>query len=324
MINNNINNECILTVKCICYNHEKYIEKCLDSILSQKTTYKYKIIIHDDVSTDNSRSIIDKYVNEYPDIVIPMYETENQYSKGKRIFNIMDDMIDTKYCCVCECDDYWQNDNKIQKQLDFMESHPEYSVCGHSFDVVDDNCKLLYRDRRYGMNDHEITIEDVIMNKDLPQTATLLYRQDIAVNEPEFFNQCLVGDYPLMLYLATHGKMYYFDDNMTCYRRHNEGSWVTMAQKNKDYFKRHIDLLIDMLLEYKNYSSHKYDIVVNNRIDQLNFMNLKNTNDIIALKNNAYFKKLSISHRYKVLLELQHPIVFKKLQTYKRKIKNRK
>ena len=121
--------EPLVSVQCLVYNHEPYLRKCLDGLVMQKTHFPFEIIVHDDVSTDHSVDIIKEYESKYPDIVKPIYEKENQYSKGDgRIIQIMNVACKGKYIALCEGDDYWTDPLKLQKQVDFLESHPEYSM----------------------------------------------------------------------------------------------------------------------------------------------------------------------------------------------------
>ena len=123
----------LVTVSCIAYNHEKYIARALDSFLKQKTDFPFEIVIHDDASTDRTAEIIREYAEKYPDIIRPMYQTENQYSKG--ISNISGAFnfprAEGKYIAMCEGDDYWIDDTKLQRQADYMEAHPECTMCFH-------------------------------------------------------------------------------------------------------------------------------------------------------------------------------------------------
>ena len=108
--------EPLLSVGVLTYNQENYIRKCLDSILMQKTNFKFEIILNDDCSTDKTVEIIKEYEAKYPDIIKPVYQKENQFSKGKGILrNFLLPRINTKYYAFCEGDDYWTDPYKLQK-----------------------------------------------------------------------------------------------------------------------------------------------------------------------------------------------------------------
>jgi len=125
----------LVSICCVIYNHAPFIRKCLDGFLMQETNFPIEILIHDDCSTDGTTEIIKEYSSKYPDLIFPLYETENQYSKPGResmdFYNYR--RAKGKYIAYCEGDDYWTDPLKLQKQVDFMETHNEYSVCFHNF-----------------------------------------------------------------------------------------------------------------------------------------------------------------------------------------------
>lgn len=122
----------MVSIHCLAYNHEKTIRKTLDGFLMQKTSFPIEAIIHDDASTDNTAEIIKEYAVQYPHIIKPIFEKENQYSKHDgSLQKIMHNACKGKYIAYCEGDDYWIDPLKLQKQVDYLEAHPEitYSCC---------------------------------------------------------------------------------------------------------------------------------------------------------------------------------------------------
>lgn len=127
------NESLMVTIRCTTYNHELYIRQCLEGFIMQKTNFRFEAIVHDDASTDGTANIIREYAKKYPDIIKPIIETENQYSKlDGSIQRIMNEHIHGKYVAMCEGDDYWIDPLKLQKQVDFLESNSEYSMCAHN------------------------------------------------------------------------------------------------------------------------------------------------------------------------------------------------
>ena len=129
-------NEILVSVCCMTYNHVSFIRQCLDGFMMQKCSFNFEVLIHDDASTDGTQNIIQEYVTRYPDIIKPIYQKENQYSKGidpnvKYNFS----RAKGKYIAMCEGDDYWTDPYKLQKQVDFLESHPDYVMCSHNVDI---------------------------------------------------------------------------------------------------------------------------------------------------------------------------------------------
>ena len=125
----------IVTVWCLAYNQRDFIRDALEGFVIQKTTFPFEVIVHDDASTDGTTAIVQEYARQYPEIIKPVIETENQWQKGglKHIIHIMNEKYrNGKYIAFCEGDDYWTAPHKLQKQVDFLESHSEYSMCFHS------------------------------------------------------------------------------------------------------------------------------------------------------------------------------------------------
>jgi len=122
----------LVSVCCITYNHESYIERALKGMLSQKTTFPIEILIHDDASTDNTANIVKKYAAGNPTMIFPVFQKKNQYSQGVPIdihFNIPRSR--GKYLALCEGDDYWSDPSKLQAQIDFLERNPSLAMCTH-------------------------------------------------------------------------------------------------------------------------------------------------------------------------------------------------
>ena len=103
------NNQIVVSIQCLTYNHAPYIRQCLDGFVMQKTNFRFEAIIHDDASTDGTQEIIREYEKKYPDIIKPIYQKENQYSKGipGYITNIISSKCKGKYFALCEGDDFW-------------------------------------------------------------------------------------------------------------------------------------------------------------------------------------------------------------------------
>ena len=122
------------SINCVTFNHANYIRTALDSFLMQKTDFAFEILVHDDASTDGTSSIIREYAARYPDQVKPLIQTENQYSQGidniSGAFNFP--RARGKYIFMCDGDDYFLSPDKLQKQVDYMEAHPDCTLCIHS------------------------------------------------------------------------------------------------------------------------------------------------------------------------------------------------
>ena len=122
----------MVSIICNVYNHEKYVREALESFVMQKTDFAYEVLVHDDASTDHSADIIREYEKQYPDIMKPIYQTVNQYSKCSITRTYQVPRAKGKYIAFCEGDDFWNDPYKLQKQFDEMEKHPEIDMCAHA------------------------------------------------------------------------------------------------------------------------------------------------------------------------------------------------
>ena len=121
----------LVSISCITYNHAPYIRECLEGFLMQKTNFPFEILIHDDASTDGTADIIREYQAKHPDLIKPILREKNLYSQGVRMMNRFNyERARGKYIALCEGDDFWTDPNKLQVQFDFMETNPDYSMCG--------------------------------------------------------------------------------------------------------------------------------------------------------------------------------------------------
>lgn len=256
----------IVSVSCITYNHAKYIRQCLDGILMQKADFQYEILIHDDASTDGTDDIIREYSQKYPTIIKPIFEKENQYSKGVPIsatFNYP--RAEGKYIALCEGDDYWTDPYKLQKQVDFLETNADYSCCFHDAYTEVDN-KIRKPRWRYS-NNKDSSINDIILFGGLfIPTASILMRRDIFLGMPNIFRQQHVGDYPLQIYLASVGKVYYMHEAMCVYRVCAVNSWSERKEKMPSHDKQRLYCKeIGMLDAINNFYQGQYEPIFKQR-----------------------------------------------------------
>lgn len=221
----------LVSIQCLVYNHEPYLRQCLDGFVMQKTNFNFEAIVHDDVSTDGSVLIIREYAEKYPDIIKPIYETENQYSKRDgSLGRIVNAACKGKYIALCEGDDYWTDPYKLQKQVDFLEANPEYVM-------VYTNAKKFYQgegrlvDWNYGQQDN--SFESLLLHNPVP-TLTVLYKQDAVIDYQNAIRPheqlWLLGDYPLWLWLSKQGMIKFLPYFSGVYRVLNES-----ASHFKDY-----------------------------------------------------------------------------------------
>ena len=132
-----------LSIICLAYNQVRFIKDALEGFVMQKTNFPFEVIIHDDASTDGTTEIIKEYEHKYPNIIKPIYQTENQWRKAKTMSKtFIYPHIKGEYVAFCEGDDYWTDENKLQKQVDFLDSHPDYTICFHPVNVIWEDNRL--------------------------------------------------------------------------------------------------------------------------------------------------------------------------------------
>lgn len=250
----------MVSICCTAFNHEKYIAKAIESFLMQQTPFNVEILIHDDASTDQTADIIRHYEQLHPEIIKPVYQSENQYSKGIRVGKFNRERAIGKYIALCEGDDYWIDPLKLQKQVNYLEEHPECNMCAHgAYKVNQDNAKLKRSIRPHKGNKNFNADEVIKGGGGLFSTNSIVYRNDIRYNRPLFMQISPVGDYPLAIYMALKGYVFYMDEMMSAYRVGISGSWTNSmiydTKKATLYYTR----MEQMMDELNNYTGGSYN-----------------------------------------------------------------
>ena len=216
----------MVSIRCITYNHAPYIRQCLEGFVMQKTNFRFQAVVHDDASTDGTTEIVREYAEKYPDIIVPMYEEENRWSKHDgTLLTCMLPYLKGKYIAECEGDDYWTDPLKLQKQVDFMESHEDYSICIH-------NAKTSYSDGNFSIykvsnGNRSYTLRSAILRRLTAPTCSYLFRGDYSI--PKVFSQHGANsDISLLYYKCTQGKAYFMADVMSTY---NYGTPNSLSRK---------------------------------------------------------------------------------------------
>ncbi|MBS1776235.1 MAG: glycosyltransferase, partial [Bacteroidetes bacterium] len=228
--------EITVSICCVTYNHGNYIRECLEGFVKQQTNFNFEILVHDDASTDNTAGIVKEYELKYPHLFKCVYQTENQFYKQNTLVNILFKMAKGKYIALCEGDDYWIDPYKLQKQVDFLELHPEIFICGT-------NTKVVYED---GTPSHlfnisprvEITEERLLPIEQLISplvpfhTSSVMFRK--IATFPSWFSSINNGDIAIFFLCALRGKVGVLPDVTSVYRRHATGITTTYLKGSVD------------------------------------------------------------------------------------------
>ncbi|MCM1139668.1 MAG: glycosyltransferase [Muribaculum sp.] len=209
----------------------------------QKTDFPFVAIVHDDCSTDGSAAIIREYAEKYPDIIKPIFETENQYSKKDGTLNrIMIEVMEAtgaKYVAFCEGDDYWIDPLKLKKQVDFLESHPEYGL-------VHTNYRVYYNKQHYfkekGADKYKTPKEGEIFKYIFQEcsikTLTVCMRRRFLRDMPDFNNGEFNGDRAIFFEVSMKSKIHFLDEQTGTYRvLLNSACHYTNINKQYEYMK---------------------------------------------------------------------------------------
>ncbi len=303
-----------VSVICLVYNHEPYLRKCLDGFVNQKCNFEYEVLINDDASTDNSASIIREYEEKYPDIIKPTYQTENQHSKGVKISTTyLYPKARGEYIAWCEGDDYWTSEDKLQKQVDFLDENLDFSACAHcaAINYVGKNKTEI---APHIEKSREFSAEEIIKGGGafIP-TNSFMMRKEILVKMPSCFIAKGFGDYQLYMYAAFCGKVWCLKDNLSVYNSGIPNSWTNRILGNVEKKEQHYKIEIAMLQRVDEFYEFKYHGAFDYKIRQDEFMILTLHGDKKAMKQKTYkqFYKRYKTYKFRAWLKRKLPFLVK-------------
>lgn len=258
-------NSPLVSVLCVTYNHANYIKACLEGFVKQKCDFQFEVLIHDDASTDGTQEIIKEYWEKYPEIIKPILQTENQWSKKAGGINLRFNYprAKGKYLALCDGDDFWIDEQKLQKQVTFLENNPDFSlVCGAYMQIKDGKQKPIIRTNKVSPDKNEdkgsqFDLED--HNKawfSLIRPSSVLFRnfadQEKLLKEYEFS-----FDVHLFYHLLKMGKGYYSNEILVGYNVHKTG--VNSGTDHRDRLLIQYYVVKEIYEKDKNqYSKERY------------------------------------------------------------------
>ena len=328
----------LVAISCITYNHENYIRDALEGFVRQQTSFPFITIVHDDASTDNTAEIIKEYAERYPDIILPIYENENQYRKGgfKQVSQNIDYIIKeskAKYIALCEGDDYWTDRYKLQKQVNALESNPDCSICLGKVNTID----------KYG---NQLEMEIPYKSFIFPEKVTLNHLSDSQFKQgiwafhtscyffrSLYFNEYIeatktylknfpYGDLPLLIFYLIKGKGYYINTPMSNYRSFS-GGYTSSMINNPSLCIGNEKKVIQAFYDLDEATNHEYHEQFIFRIIQGEFKIARITHKIKPLFKKEFipaYKEWGIKRTLKEII----PIAFNQLYKIYRKIKGRR
>ena len=317
------NRPVMVTIRCITFNQAPYIRQCLDGFVMQKTNFRFEAIVHDDASTDGTADIVREYSEKYPDIIRPIIEKENQFTIGgfQQINKMIYPLIRGKYLADCEGDDYWTDPLKLQKQVDYLESHPECTLTlSNGYGYIEKEKLTVLLNPIPIKESRVITMHEVLKEKNgLIPTASMLFRKEMVESEPDWCLRAPVGDRPLRMWCAINGTVYYDVTPMVTYRKGSIGSF-TQRVTNIDYARSILDKMNVFFDAFDEYTKKEYHEDVQYMKDREEYLFYSRIGDLRSSYNCAFFK--SYPHSKQLLIKLksfliQYPLLYKTLKKFK-------
>ncbi|KLU65075.1 putative glycosyltransferase EpsE [Desulfosporosinus acididurans] len=285
-----------VSIIVLTYNHAAYIRQAIDSILMQKVNFNYEILVGDDCSTDGSQEILKEYESKYPQI-FRLFLRETNIGPTKNLFQLYQS-ANGEYIAQLESDDYWSDECKLQKQIDFLNQNEEYIGCSHLCTVVDEDGEAILEknqnqtDSYWYYSKSEYTLEDCEKGKYPGHFCSMAFRNIFKNSQHDFSilyrAHNFIGDRTIGLLLSISGKVYRIDESMSCYRlveKKEKGNWQSLARKkNRRYEEYHY---LRQLEKYVQKELHQDFQMIDTRKDKL-------VCAAVVLLNNKSFENLKV------------------------------
>lgn len=311
----------MVSISCISFNHEAYIARALDSFLMQEVDFPYEILIYDDASTDRTQEIIRAYEKQYPDRIKPYYQTENQYSQGKYnvegFFNYP--RAKGKYIAMCDGDDYWTDKEKLKLQVEYMQAHPECAMCLHGARIETPEKSIQSLKIRPYRSSRKVSAGEVIDKPFNYPTASLLFRTEYTKDLQPYYYTSPVGDIPIQIHMAAKGDTYYLDREMSAYQQGVSVSWSALM-KQGDYRENLLNHHREMEKMYEGFSREtggRYDQEIRRAIRRMDFLTHLNTKDYrraLSPEYREFFRELNRRTRFFTRMEYYAPGFYGRLR----------
>lgn len=228
----------LVSVVCVTYNHEEFIEEALSSFLAQETRFPFEILVADDCSSDQTRDILRRYASLHPNMIKLVLPDKNRGAERNLIS--MCEAAQGRYVALCDGDDYWVRTDKLQAQVDYMEAHPNMRACFHDTEIVLDGVDSWFLEPDYCntkdgvlrwctghkkfVKRNSYTLNEYI-GCGFVHSSSMFFRWDRDREIPEWFYHHILGDYTLWCIQVGLGEFGYLDEVMSVYRRHAHGGY---------------------------------------------------------------------------------------------------
>ena len=306
----------LVSICCAAYNHEEYIEDALRGFLMQECDFEYEILIHDDASTDKTAEIIRRYEERFPDKIFPIYQTENQYSQGKKYSDLNYERVKGKYVAICEGDDCWLDKTKLSKQIKLMEENPTFGLCFHPAIVTNMSTNRINIIGKYLYQDGVIDIRDIILKKKaMIPYASCVITKEVLDEVLEFKSKrpyLTLGDIYMQIFgsLKAEGALY-INEVMSLYRFLTPESWSLSWINSFERQSNHLMAIAKSFQDLNKITQYKYEeafeLSIIKRVFQLISLHTLNSgsNDKLQLKSFPNIAIQYINQLFKNLEELK-------------------
>ncbi|MBO9200143.1 MULTISPECIES: glycosyltransferase [Niastella] len=240
------NKKLCVAVWMVTYNHAKYVEQAIESVVNQKANFDFKLFISDDNSKDGTNDICKALESKYPD-KIELVVNENNIGPQANALNTYDRCFKSgaKYVALLEGDDYWSDEKKLQTQVDVLNANSKYVGCFHNteerFESNSSRASFLYVNYPSATI---VTFSDLSYRNLIP-TCSILFRNNLFGDFPDWYKKLKMGDWPLHLLNAQFGDFWYIPKVMGVHRLHNESIWMLQdAERNIQFVIEAYDHMI--------------------------------------------------------------------------------
>lgn len=293
------------------YNHKSYLRKSIESIIKQKTSFKFELLVHDDASTDGSTDIIKEYEQLYPDIITAVIQKENQFKQGKyHVEDYLIPLVRGEYIALLEGDDYWCDNSKLQLQFDMLEKNQDCSMCVHktqSVDIDGNNYNEVIGDEGFeeGIIPSSKVFESFFVDNRWPfQTSSYFVRSKVFLERPYFWEKFYVGDLPTIMWAAHRGNFFFIDKILSCYRRFVSGS-ATLMNRDMAFQLHKSKTNAEGLIAFNDVTNGKYWNYIKHITCNYSYQYYKGAGKVIsnqllseARKELSFLEKFKLSVKY--------------------------
>jgi len=295
------------------YNHEKYIAQCLESILEQKGGFRLEVIVGDDASTDNTRKIVEEFQKKHPE-TISILPIEQNLGITKNLKRCLD-VCTGEYIAICEGDDYWTDDYKLQKQMTFLEKHLDFSMCFSALMIYHQKFNIFEPfQAQLQLTKDFISTEDLILMNSIGNFSCCMYRTKVIRQFPDELFDLFTVDWMFNMVCGQFGKIGFIRDWMSVYRKHTQGVWVGLSNLDR------ITELLRLADTYNHFFEYKYNyyfkILQNSLIELQKLQNLDESEKIVevydtdetALKHKLHFLQAAVIENHQTLHALSKQV----------------